>query len=49
MKRILVVEDEAAIREFEVINLRRSGYDVVETDNGEKALYKYIKKEFLKR
>ena len=38
MKRILVVEDEAAIREFEVINLRRSGYDVVETDNGEKAL-----------
>lgn len=38
MKRILVVEDEAAIREFEVINLRRSGYDVVETDNGERAL-----------
>lgn len=38
MKRILVVEDEAAIREFEVINLRRSGYDVVETDSGEKAL-----------
>lgn len=38
MKRILVVEDEAAIREFEVINLRRSGYDVVETDNGEQAL-----------
>ena len=38
MKRILVVEDEAAIREFEVINLRRSGYDVIETDSGEKAL-----------
>lgn len=38
MKRILVVEDEAAIREFEVINLRRSGYEVVETDNGERAL-----------
>ncbi len=38
MKRILVTEDETAIREFEVINLRRSGYDVVETDSGEKAL-----------
>lgn len=38
MKRILVVEDEAAIREFEVINLQRSGYDVIDTDSGEKAL-----------
>ena len=38
MKRILVTEDETAIREFEVINLRRSGYEVVETDSGEKAL-----------
>lgn len=38
MKRVLVVEDEEAIREFEVINLQRSGYDVVDTDNGENAL-----------
>lgn len=38
MKRILVVEDEDAIREFEVINLQRSGYEVVDTDSGEKAL-----------
>ena len=38
MKRVLVVEDEEAIREFEVINLQRSGYDVVDTDNGESAL-----------
>ena len=38
MKRVLVVEDEEAIREFEVINLQRSGYDVVDTDNGEIAL-----------
>ena len=30
MKRILVVEDEDAIREFVVINLQRAGYDVVE-------------------
>ena len=28
MKKILVVEDEAAIREFVVINLQRAGYDV---------------------
>lgn len=38
MKRVLVAEDEEAIREFEVINLQRSGYEVVETDSGEKAL-----------
>ena len=29
MKRILVVEDEDAIREFVVINLQRAGYDAV--------------------
>lgn len=38
MKRVLIVEDEPAIREFEVINLRRSGYEVVETASGEEAL-----------
>ncbi len=41
MKRILVVEDEDAIREFVVINLQRAGYDVVEAGNGETALQKY--------
>lgn len=41
MKRILVVEDEDAIREFVVINLQRAGYDVVEAGNGEAALQKY--------
>ena len=30
MKKILVCEDEAAIRDFVVINLTRAGYDVVE-------------------
>ncbi len=35
MKRILVVEDEDAIREFVVINLQRAGYDVVEANSGE--------------
>ncbi len=38
MKRILIVEDEAAIREFEAINLRRVGYDIVEAGSGEEAL-----------
>ena len=28
-KRILVCEDEDAIREFVVINLKRAGYEVV--------------------
>ena len=30
MKKILVVEDEEAIREFVVINLKRAGYETVE-------------------
>lgn len=38
MKKILIVEDETAIREFEVINLRRIGYDTVEAPSGEEAL-----------
>lgn len=38
MKRVLVAEDEISIREFVAINLKRSGYDVVEADNGEEAL-----------
>lgn len=41
MKKILVVEDEVAIREFEVINLRRVGYETVEASNGEEALQIY--------
>ena len=35
MKRILVVEDEDSIRDFVVINLRRSGYEVTDAPNGE--------------
>ena len=38
LKRILIVEDEAAIREFEAINLKRVGYDVTEAGSGEEAL-----------
>ena len=38
MKRILVAEDEDVIRDFVVINLRRSGYEVVDVPNGDEAL-----------
>ena len=38
MKKILVLEDEASIRSFIVINLRRAGYDVIEAETGEEAL-----------
>ncbi len=34
MNRILVVEDEDAIRDFVVINLKRAGYEVVDAANG---------------
>ena len=41
MKKVLIAEDEASIREFIVINLKRSGYVVVEAENGEEAINKY--------
>ena len=41
MKRVLIAEDEATIREFVVINLKRGGYDVVEAEDGAQALELY--------
>lgn len=41
MKRVLIAEDEAAIREFVVINLRRGGYEVLEACDGAQALELY--------
>ena len=38
MKKVLVAEDEESIREFIVINLTRSGYDVMQAENGAVAL-----------
>lgn len=38
MKRILVAEDEDVIRDFVVINLKRSGYEVVDKPTGDEAL-----------
>ena len=41
MKKILIVEDEEAIRSFEAINLKRVGYQTVEAGSGEEALLIY--------
>ena len=38
MKKILVMEDEASIRSFVVINLKRAGYETLEAETGEEAL-----------
>lgn len=40
MKRVLILEDEANIRSFVVINLKRAGYEVVEAGTGYEALDK---------
>ncbi len=41
MKRVLIAEDEPAIREFIVINLKRGGYDIIEAEDGAMALELY--------
>lgn len=41
MKKILVLEDEEAIRDFVVLNLKRAGYDIIEAATGEQALEQY--------
>ena len=41
MKTILVAEDEQAIREFVVINLKRAGYTTLEASTGDEALEIY--------
>ena len=38
MRRVLVCEDEDSIREFVVLNLTRSGYEVVDVNCGEDAI-----------
>ena len=44
-RRILIAEDEDAIREFVVINLQRAGYEVVDVASGEEALEVYDREE----
>ena len=41
MRKLLLVEDEVAIREFEAINLQRAGYTTVQAGSGEEALEIY--------
>lgn len=43
MKCVLIAEDETSIRDFVVINLKRSGYEVIEASNGEEAIEKFNK------
>ena len=38
MKKVMVAEDEASIREFIVINLERAGYTVLQAEDGSEAL-----------
>lgn len=41
MKNILIAEDEDAIRDFVVINLKRAGYSVTDVNNGLDAITAY--------
>ena len=41
MKKVLIAEDEGAIREIISITLKRAGYDVVEAEDGQQALDLY--------
>jgi len=41
MKNILIAEDEDAIRDFVVINLKRAGYNVIDVNNGLDAVAVY--------
>ena len=45
-KKILVCEDEDAIRDFVIINLKNAGYDVVGVNNGEKAIEEFSEGNF---
>lgn len=45
MKKVLVAEDEESIREFIVINLTRSGYNVEQAENGAVVLEKFSQDE----
>jgi len=44
-KTILIVEDENSILSFLSLNLRKNGYQVIETSSGEEALIQFQKKQ----
>lgn len=41
MKKVLIAEDEFAIRDLISLNLRRNGYEVIEAGNGNEAIREY--------
>lgn len=41
MRTVLIAEDESAIRDFIVINLKIAGFDVLEASDGSKAIEQY--------
>ena len=43
MKKVLIMEDEANIRSFVVINLKRAGYEAIEASTGPEALEQIAK------
>ena len=43
-KRIIVCEDEDSIREFIVLNLKRSGFEVTDVSCGEDAVKAFTEK-----
>lgn len=45
MKRILICEDEASIRDFVVLYMKRAGFSVLEAGSGEEALEKFSASE----
>lgn len=45
MKKVLIAEDESAIREIIAITLKRAGYEVTEACDGEQALELYNEKK----
>ncbi|NLY21064.1 MAG: response regulator transcription factor [Tissierellia bacterium] len=45
MTKVLLVEDEEAIRKFVKINLEREGYDVIEAGSGEEGIEKAMSEE----
>ncbi len=45
MKKVLIAEDESAIREIIAITLKRAGYEVTEACDGQQALMTYNEKE----
>ena len=44
MKKVLIAEDESAIREIIAITLQRAGYEVTEACDGEQALLTYTER-----